>query len=514
MDASSYPVNGNNTRAVIYCRVSSDSQEREGTSLDTQYDACTSWCKKHGHTVVKIYKESYSGLTLERPSLQDIRDLVSERIANVVVCYSLDRLSRDPVHLLLLMDEFDKRKVNLEVVTETVDSSDIGKLVTHVRGFSAKLEAVKIKERTLRGRKFKAMAGFFTSNPNLYGYRLDHTTGKRVIYEPEATAVRAIYHTYIKEHLSFRQLSNSINAQGFCMASGGAWNSSALHRILQNPAYYGETIVFKSTYRINIPHFTPPIISETDYQAVQSRLESNKRLYTRERKQENLLAGFVYCDLCGKRMIRKRGSTQNNSYFWCRHGCKGQTVRADSLETKAWDIITTELSDKERVERIISEQIHSGEAIAILNADLIALESHLRSLERRKNSGANLLLELDPEDQPPFLRQYKQVCEDIKVITTDIHNKAETIGKLKEATSSAIELSKTFKEYTEDLASLNVAGKRKVFEKLQLRVVVTAEAVRYEGIFEVLSSHHPSIMGQIYIPWNLCTDRKRKNLRA
>ncbi|MDP4029248.1 MAG: recombinase family protein, partial [Gallionella sp.] len=58
-------------KIVVYCRVSTDKQEIEGTSLDTQQSACIA--KAHelaepGDEIV-ILRETFSGLTLERPEL-------------------------------------------------------------------------------------------------------------------------------------------------------------------------------------------------------------------------------------------------------------------------------------------------------------------------------------------------------------------------------------------------------------------------------------------------------------
>jgi site-specific DNA recombinase len=36
------------TKAAIYCRVNTDDQEKEGTSLQTQRDACLAYCKQEG----------------------------------------------------------------------------------------------------------------------------------------------------------------------------------------------------------------------------------------------------------------------------------------------------------------------------------------------------------------------------------------------------------------------------------------------------------------------------------
>ena len=53
-------------RAAIYCRVSTDDQEREGTSLQTQRDECERYCREQGFDVTHVASEARSGLTLER----------------------------------------------------------------------------------------------------------------------------------------------------------------------------------------------------------------------------------------------------------------------------------------------------------------------------------------------------------------------------------------------------------------------------------------------------------------
>ena len=82
--------------AAVYCRVSTDSQEREGTSLQTQLEACLKYCANKNYEVVHRYSETFSGLSLERPELDKLREFVRNEAIEVIVCYSLDRLSRDP----------------------------------------------------------------------------------------------------------------------------------------------------------------------------------------------------------------------------------------------------------------------------------------------------------------------------------------------------------------------------------------------------------------------------------
>ena len=62
--------------------------------------------------------------------------------------------------------------VELILVTENIDTSDMGKLITHIKGFAAKLEAEKIRERTQRGIRERVKAGKMPSGrrARLFGY--------------------------------------------------------------------------------------------------------------------------------------------------------------------------------------------------------------------------------------------------------------------------------------------------------------------------------------------------------
>jgi len=104
--------------AAVYCRVSTEDQEKEGTSLDSQREACLKKCKELGWEVSPEHtlSEVWSGLTTERPELTKLREWVRKKEIEGVIVYSTDRLSRDPVHLLILVDEFEKKGVSLVFV--------------------------------------------------------------------------------------------------------------------------------------------------------------------------------------------------------------------------------------------------------------------------------------------------------------------------------------------------------------------------------------------------------------
>ena len=82
-------------RAITYARVSTDAQERDGTSLDTQERACLDFTRAQGWLVVESVRDAASGFSLDRDGIERVRELLRAGAADVVVAYAVDRLSRN-----------------------------------------------------------------------------------------------------------------------------------------------------------------------------------------------------------------------------------------------------------------------------------------------------------------------------------------------------------------------------------------------------------------------------------
>src|SRR4051812_16579644 len=113
--------------AAIYARVSTTGQAEDGTSLLTQTEACEAWAVRHGYVVVKKVVEDKSGATLDRPGLDEIRDMAMRGEIDAVIIYKLDRLSRETGNTLALLKEFTKAGVKLESATMPIEDTPEGK---------------------------------------------------------------------------------------------------------------------------------------------------------------------------------------------------------------------------------------------------------------------------------------------------------------------------------------------------------------------------------------------------
>ena len=82
-------------RAAIYVRVSTDEQAEKGYSLPSQLEACRRYADQFGYEVIGEFSDDYSGRKLNRPGLDQVRDLICARKIDALIVYSPDRLVRD-----------------------------------------------------------------------------------------------------------------------------------------------------------------------------------------------------------------------------------------------------------------------------------------------------------------------------------------------------------------------------------------------------------------------------------
>lgn len=128
-------------RIFGYARVSTDDQD-----MALQFAAL----KKFGCT--SIHGEHASGASMDRKLLNV---LMMEGVLNAgdtLVVWKLDRLGRSLSGLLAMIEELDKRGVNLVSLTESIDTtSAMGRFFFHIMAAMAEWERAIISERTKAG---------------------------------------------------------------------------------------------------------------------------------------------------------------------------------------------------------------------------------------------------------------------------------------------------------------------------------------------------------------------------
>lgn len=168
-------------RIASYVRVSTQRQAQQQTSEQQlerlrRYAAQQGWKWREEHV---FRDEGYSGATLRRPGLDRLRDAVAAGTFDRVLLTTPDRLARNYVHQIVLLEELERFGCVVEFLDRPMNQDPHDQLLLQIRGAVAEYERTLIAERMRRGRLRKLQAGTllpWTHPP--YGYRL-HPPGAR-----------------------------------------------------------------------------------------------------------------------------------------------------------------------------------------------------------------------------------------------------------------------------------------------------------------------------------------------
>ena len=512
--------------AATYCRVSTEDQEREGTSLDSQLEGCHNKGHELGYDTPQEFSilETYSGLTLDRPKLPQLRQWVRDREVDAVIAYTLDRVSRDPVHFIILQEELEKAGVELILVTETVDSSDLGKLITYIKGYAAKLEAGKIRERTMRGRRERVRAGKIPHSGRLYGYTYlpgkGAGEGVRYVNEAEAKWVKQIFHWVVNESLGLKRITYKLRQLGIPTPSGkGLWNASEVCQILRNRCYIGETFVFTQTHGepktrlskgtkikktgrirkpreewVEIPGATPPIIDRNLFEAAQAQLKRNKDRASRNRKQQYLLSGHIRCRRCNRNYwgYVHRGGEHYLRYYRCSGNlqmvspvrCGNRNLPADKVEALIWQEVEKLLYQPDIVLAELERRRTEVNDKSFLEEELGQINRRLKALDREQDQLLQWALKGFPEES--VIRENEKTNRqraDLKQRRAELEIKINQAGKAE----VDIEGIKRFCELMRgNLSEFTFDDKRLALEALQIEVWVDGDKVTVLGSIPIM----------------------------
>lgn len=98
----------------------------------------------------KLFLEKKSGIDANRPALKEALSFVRE--GDVLVICRLDRLARSLLHLTQILQDLERKHVNLRVLDNGIDTSTPhGKLFYNVTGAFAEFERCLLRERQALG---------------------------------------------------------------------------------------------------------------------------------------------------------------------------------------------------------------------------------------------------------------------------------------------------------------------------------------------------------------------------
>jgi DNA invertase Pin-like site-specific DNA recombinase len=342
------------------------------------------WCRDHGYDLLDLYSDpGLSGARWQRPGLQRLLSRLPRsrgaglQPADALLVYRLDRLSRKPLHLHLILERLEK--AGLAFVSTSEPEFDttraMGRALLGMAATFAALQREVTGENVADARALKAARGNWFGRPPL-GYK---STGGILRPDHHAPAVRLAYRLYVRDRLPAYQVAKRISA-----LVGRTIPTSKLTRLLSRPVYLGLIPHNGELY----PGRHKPLVDKDTWDQAQRIIASRRRVGARS--EGYLLSGILRCRHCSGPMAGHHSTSpalgrEVGNYECSRShtgGCRGSWLSV----AKAHQILLNGIRDLSRRGADLGPITWAGPADdrsdehRLLEADLSALAARRQRL--------------------------------------------------------------------------------------------------------------------------------------
>ncbi len=364
----------------------------KGESIENQIEMC----RQYIHTKfpeacdsdIAVYEdEGFSAKNTDRPQFQQMLRDIPRKKPDFVVCYRLDRISRNVSDFSALIEDLNDRSISFVCIKEEFDTSKpMGKAMMYIASVFAQLERETIAERVRDNMLMLARTGRWLGGTTPTGYTSEKqqeiiidgkvkTSCKLKEKPDELLAVDMMFEKFL-ELRSITGVSKSLIKQGIRSRSGQYYSLPGIKEILQNPVYCTAD---KDALDYFIAQSSDVCFEEKDCSDKHGLLAYNKRDYTKKHAprqamdkwiiaigkhkgripgkkwvavqtiiEENiptgekpakmhnnysLLSGLIFCGKCGNRMFAKarygKGATPGLFDYVCNNKLRGGTGLCD-----------------------------------------------------------------------------------------------------------------------------------------------------------------------------------------
>ncbi len=352
LNINNYYNSGGDKIDALYCRLSRDDElQGDSNSIKNQKAILSKYASEHGMPNPQFYvDDGYSGTTFNRPDFQRLMDDVNSGRVRTIIVKDMSRLGRDYLKVGLYTEiTFPEANVRFIAINDQVDSaSNVDNDFTPFRNIINEWYAKDTSKKIRAVFKAKGNSGKHLCTCPPYGYKKDEQDNQHwLVDEVAASVVKEIFSlcmqgygpTQIARILTESGIDTpKIHKQKYGLSVSTQvtefpeiWATESVLKILENPAYLGHTVNFrskkksyKSKKKIMLPREDwvifkdthEALIDEDTYETVQ-RIRQSKRKQT-DMGEMSVFSGIVYCADCGKKMYLCRCSkSMQKEYFNC-----------------------------------------------------------------------------------------------------------------------------------------------------------------------------------------------------
>ena len=377
-------------------------QEWSADLSDADIDA-TSRTRIGGGDIYVDLGFSGSKATVVRPAFDALMKNLDQY--DRVVVWKIDRLTRRLAQLGDLLETFAEHRVALIGMNDGVDTSTAaGRTTAEILGAIAAAESRNTKQRVEAAQRTMLKKGMWRGGPPPFGYkieRLGNGDGSRlVVDESQAPFLREAVRRFLKGD-SVGKICDYLNAKGSRSVKGNPWSEPVLRRLLGTPALAGFQVLHGEIVHDDVGNPVQPykgIISTAKYNELQEALRRRASVRpTAVGHGGALLSGFIFCGLCGGRMIGSSSLGSPSANYRCRNRfqlhkeCTGVAARARFVEAFVTSAFLELLSSSETRARLaaalVAADSKASKAMDEARVEVAFRREELQKLQDRRRAG-------------------------------------------------------------------------------------------------------------------------------
>lgn len=294
--------------ALVYVRVSTDKQERDGTSLEAQLSDCRRYVHQHGWLLGDEYKDVLSGRRADHPGYQallaEVRRLRRDGRGVAVVTAALDRLGRRLLEQVRAREELTELGVAVHCVRE---GGVLPELTANLLASVAQDEAARTSRRVREGRAYTASRGFRSVGRAPWGYAWREATEeerrrgvpRKVLAEDPLSGpfVREAFRRIADDGASIRRVAAWIRALPVEVRGGRQRGYRTVQAAVRAPVYAGRSESPADVPVLDRPKGEwPALVDASTWTRVQGRIARHADI-PRQASGTYLLTGLLRCGL-------------------------------------------------------------------------------------------------------------------------------------------------------------------------------------------------------------------------